>query len=103
MSYLVDDALYCIEYFYAKPEYREELIGALVALIEPTRAEKGCLQYDLLLDKENANLIIMLVKFVDQQTMTAHEQQDYIKFFSDNFLNQYCEKFTWNYGQEVLV
>ncbi|QLH43294.1 MAG: antibiotic biosynthesis monooxygenase [Coxiellaceae bacterium] len=55
--------VYCLSYFYSKPDHREKLINSLLALIAPTRAEKGCLQYDLLIDKDDPNLLIMLEKF----------------------------------------
>lgn len=92
---------YCIEYFYAKPQYREALIKALSALIAPTRAEPGCLQYDLLVDKENPNLLILLVKFHSEEAMKKHEQQPYVKEFAEKYLHQYCEKFLWDDAFEV--
>ena len=90
------ESAYCVEYFYAKAGYREKLLASLLDLTEPTLAEEGCLQYDLLQDSNNPNLIILLVKVSNKQTMLMHEQQPLIKKFAENELTQYCEKFVWN-------
>ncbi len=42
----------------AKREKREFVKSELLKLIEPTRAEKGCINYDLHQDNENENLFI---------------------------------------------
>jgi quinol monooxygenase YgiN len=83
MTFKIGDTIHCIEYFYAKVGFRDKLIESLLELIEPTRAENGCLQYDLLQDKNDENIIILLVKFIDQKSMTQHEQQPYIKHFAE--------------------
>ena len=48
MSDNLENAAYCVEYFHAKPGYRDQLVAGLLKLITPTQAEKGCLLYDLL-------------------------------------------------------
>lgn len=102
MSYSLDEPVFCIEYFFAKQNCQVELITELKKLVKPTRAEPGCLQYDLLLDSENPHIIIMIVKFISQEAMTAHEQQPYIEFFSKNIMDTYCEKLVWNYAKEII-
>ena len=92
MSYLLNDIAYCIEYFYVKPGYRDKLIEALLTLVESTLVEVGCLQYDLLLDNKNPDLIIMLVKFTNKKTMADHEQSKHVQHFSEHAMKQYCEK-----------
>ena len=92
----LNEVAYCIEYFYAKTGFRDQLIESLLKLIEPTRAEPGCLQYDLIQDNKDPNLIILLVKFANQQMMRQHENQDFVKAFSENEMKKYCEKLVWN-------
>ncbi len=101
MSHEMTTEVYCLSYFHAKPEYRTALIDALLKLIEPTRAEQHCLQYELLLDNDNPNFLIMLEKFTTQQALDEHEQQPYIKHFVDHEMEQYCEKITWNVAREI--
>ena len=40
----------------AKPEHRALVKSELLKLVAPTKAEKGCLNYDLHQDNENKNL-----------------------------------------------
>ncbi len=92
---------FCVEYFYAKPGCREKLIAALVKLVGPTTSEPGCLQYDLIQDNNNQDLIILLVKFQNKKLMQKHENQEYIKSFAENEMQKYCEKLVWNDGQAI--
>lgn len=94
--------VYCLSYFHARQEHREDLINALSKLIEPTRAEKGCLQYELLLDNKNPDFMIMLEKFTTLEALNNHEQKPYIKYFVENQMQQYCEKVSWNVAREVI-
>lgn len=94
-------AQYCIEYFYAKPACRDKLIRALQVLTQEVLSEPGCLLYNLVQDKQNPNLIILLVKFNDPKTMQQHEQQGYIQAFAEKELKEYCEKFSWHDGTEI--
>ena len=87
---------YCIEYFHAKPAYKNQLVNALLKLVTPSRAEEGCLQYDLLQDNKDPNLIILIVQFTNQEMMSNHEKQSFVTDFSKNELQQYCEKLTWS-------
>lgn len=102
MSYALSESVVCVSYFQAKKEHQKELIAALLKLIEPTRAEPGCLQYELIIDKEDSNFLIMLEKFVSLEALAKHEEQPYIQEFVEKFMSQYCEKVTWNVGKEIL-
>ena len=95
MTFKTERPTYCIEYFYAKVGCRDKLIESLLELVEPTRAESGCLQYDLLQDSKDENLIILLVKFTNQESIIQHEQQLYIKHFVEHEMPKYCEKFNY--------
>ncbi len=96
------DTAYCVEYFHAKPGFSDQLLEGLLTLVEPSRAEPGCLQYDLLQDNKDPNLIILLVKFSNSETMKAHENNSFIQEFAENVMKQYCEKFIWNDAKEVI-
>jgi quinol monooxygenase YgiN len=85
----------------AKPGARDELIKALTKLVEPTRLEPGCLQYELLADTENTHFFIMLEKFADQKALELHEEQPYIKHFVENEMNLLCEQVSWNVAKQI--
>ena len=89
-------SIYCLSYFRAKPGCVDELIKALSALLEPTRAEDGCLLYELAIDDTNPNFLIMVEKFIDKQALAFHEQQDYVKHFVEQFMGALCDKVTWH-------
>ena len=57
--------------FYAKPGSEEELGGLLKGLVEPTRKEPGCVQYDLHVDNDKAGHFL----FVENWTSKAHLQE----------------------------
>ncbi len=99
----IEAPAYCIEYFHAKPGCRDQLAMELSKLIAPTKKEPGCLQYDILQDNKDTNLIILLVKFSSQATMLVHENNSFIKEFSENVMKKYCEKLTWNDATEIVT
>lgn len=101
MPNILSNATWCLSYFEAKEQYRKALIEALLKLIEPTRAEAGCLQYELVIDNENPNFLIMVEKFISQTALDEHEKQPYIKYFVENEMDKYCHKVTWNVGKEI--
>lgn len=101
MNIKLNKLAYCIEYFYAKPGCREPLIQSLLKLVEPTRAELGYLQYDLMQDSQDENLIILIVKFENIDLMRKHENQPFIKAFAENEMQQFCEKLIWNEGKGI--
>lgn len=84
------------------PGCRDQLVAGLLKLIKPTKAEQGCLQYDVLQDSKDPNLIILLVKFSSQETMKAHENNSFIQEFAEGEMKQYCERLTWNDAQKII-
>ena len=87
---------YCIEYFYAKPNNREELKRELLTLQKHSKMEEGCLQYDVLEDKANQELFILILKFTSEASMKQHEQQSYVIDFMNNKMQLLCERVVWN-------
>ncbi len=56
----------------AKPQKRELVKAELLKLIEPTRAENGCINYDLHQDNENENLFIFHENWESHQLWQEH-------------------------------
>lgn len=101
MSNSLNDPVICISYLHAKKEYRDALIQSLFDLVRPTLAEPGCLQYEILQDNEDSNCVILLSKFINLKALDEHEEQPYIIRFLNEYMNQYCEKVTWNVAKEI--
>ncbi len=62
----------------AKPEKRELVKAELLKLIEPTRAEKGCINYDLHQDNENENLFIFHENWESHEIWQEHMNNSHL-------------------------
>ena len=69
----------CIARFVAKEDSVEQLKAALIALLEPTRSEEGCISYRLNVDVEHGHIFTMIEKFKSQEAYDFHGQQSYLK------------------------
>ena len=49
-------------------------------LVKATREEKGCIQYDLLQDKNDENIMVILENWASQEDLDEH-------YLSDHFLD----------------
>jgi quinol monooxygenase YgiN len=56
----------------AQPGQREIVLKALTAMLAPTRAEQGCRQYDLHLDRIDPNRMVMIERWDDSAALDAH-------------------------------
>ncbi|MBN3573438.1 putative quinol monooxygenase [Vibrio neptunius] len=61
--------------FHAKAGKESVLQSLLVAMLEPTRNEPGCLRYDLLIDSSNPAIFMFQEQFTDKQAFEEHCQQ----------------------------
>jgi quinol monooxygenase YgiN len=73
----------CIAQFIAKKEKTEQLKQSLMALIEPTRKESGCVSYGLHYNSENPNMFTMIEKFKDKEAFEYHGEQLYLENFKN--------------------
>lgn len=65
----------------AKAGQQDALEKHLRALLEPTRAEAGCGQYDLHLDLANPQAFYMIEKWSSDEALQAHDASDHIQNF----------------------
>lgn len=56
----------------AKAEQRELVKSELLKLIAPTRAEEGCINYDLHQDRANPNLFIFYENWISHDFLQKH-------------------------------
>jgi quinol monooxygenase YgiN len=63
----------------AKDGHRDRLQKALISLIEPTRAEDGCISYHLFDSQLNENAFITVEVWRSQADLDAHMQTPHIK------------------------
>ncbi|MCU7251892.1 putative quinol monooxygenase [Pseudomonas koreensis] len=65
----------------ARPGQQDALEHALRALIEPTRAEAGCSQYDLHQDLANPLAFYMIEHWASDEALQAHDASAHIQNF----------------------
>ncbi|MCX7603217.1 MAG: antibiotic biosynthesis monooxygenase [Bryobacteraceae bacterium] len=63
----------------AKPGCEERLRQELLALIEPTRAEEGCLQYDLHVSTENPGHFLFFENWTSREALDRHLATPHLK------------------------
>ncbi len=60
----------------AKPEKRDLVLAELQKLVEPTRAEKGCISYVLHQDTENINQFFFVENWENYDIWQVHMKND---------------------------
>lgn len=68
-------------FFTARPGRGEALGARLLALVEPTRSELGCLRYDIHRSDENAGLWFVYENWATQDDFDAHMRTPYVRSF----------------------
>ena len=66
---------------HAKPERLDEVKAALLALIEPTRAEEGCVNYDLHQDNNDPAHFLFYENWASSESFRAHEKSAHLNTF----------------------
>ena len=59
----------------------EELAGLLKELVAPTRAEPGCVSYELNASQEKPGAFLFYEKFADQAALDAHVSSTHFQNF----------------------
>lgn len=70
--------------FVAKPGKEAELEALLQTLVEPTRQEPGCLQYDLHVDIKEPRRFVFIERWESQEALAGHGQTAHIAHFRAN-------------------
>ena len=65
----------------AKPGKEEELRQALLDLVGPSRAEGGCIQYDLHVSTEKPGEFVFFEKWMDRAALEAHRHRPHLQAF----------------------
>lgn len=67
----------------AKADKVELVKNALLKLIEPTRKEEGCLQYDLHQDNENPDVFVFYENWESRSLWQTHMNNDHLKAYME--------------------
>ena len=75
----------------AKPEKIEALESVLRSFVEPTRSEKGCLEYHLHRSSDQKNVFVFYEVWENKETLDVHLAMPYLaKFWAERL--DYLEK-----------
>lgn len=66
---------------HARPERLDEIKAALIALIEPTRAEAGCVNYDLHQDNNDPLHFLFYENWASYELWQAHRDSSHLNAF----------------------
>jgi quinol monooxygenase YgiN len=58
----------------ARAGEEERVAGLLRQAVEPTRAEPGCLQYDVHRDPDDSRVFFLFERWEDEDALRAHER-----------------------------
>ncbi|MFH6942838.1 putative quinol monooxygenase [Flavobacterium sp. FlaQc-50] len=78
----MENTFKAIAFLKAKSGKNQLLKEALLALIEPTRNEEGCLEYVLYEDHESSGAFYMNEEFKNAEAFEAHIQTDHFQNFA---------------------
>ena len=65
--------------FRAAPGKVDELRAALLAIVPPSRAEEGCLRYDLHVDREDPDVLAFYEVWASPEAHAAHDLTPHIE------------------------
>ncbi|WP_408893837.1 putative quinol monooxygenase [Paenibacillus taichungensis] len=68
----------------AKPGQEEQLRDELIKLIEPSRAEKGCIQYKLHKSHEKEDTYVFYESWADENAIIAHVNTEHYQAYQKN-------------------
>lgn len=72
----MQDTLFIFAEITPKPEHFEDAQQAIAGILEDTRAEKGCYQFDLFTAPDNQSLYLF-EEWTDQQALDRHHAMPY--------------------------
>ena len=64
--------------FIAKPESVEEVKAVLCDFVAPTRAEKGCILYELLQNSDDPADLTFVEEWESEEDLKVHSQSDHL-------------------------
>lgn len=75
------DELAMVVEFHAAPGKEADLREQLLALVEPTQHEDGCLQYDLHVDESDPTRLAFYEVWASKAHHAAHDESAHVKAF----------------------
>jgi quinol monooxygenase YgiN len=74
----MNSIVHVVAHIEALPGHEEEVSRVLHGYLAPTRAEKGCLRYDLFVDTADAKKFTFIEEWETLENLQAHSQSAHI-------------------------
>ena len=85
----------------AKPEFVEAVKRACLALVEPSRADKGCLNYDLYQSTEDPTVFIFYENWESREDIERHLESPHSLAFDENTAGMLAEDEKITYLEKI--
>lgn len=85
--------------FIAKPDGVEMMKKLLSDMVKPSKAEKGCLFYEIVQYKENPRKFMAIETWADKAALDGHKASAHYAIYKSSY-EPYCEK---KYTDELEV
>lgn len=80
--------------FIAKPDSIEKMRELLTAMVEPSKAEDGCIFYDIFQSKDRAEKFFAVESWRDEAALDGHRSSEHYKVYKSSY-EPYCtDKYT---------
>jgi len=73
------EVLTCIAKIIAQEEHKEIVLTELIKIINPSKKEHGCINYDMHIDNENDSIFIFHENWESEQDLNVHLESSHIK------------------------
>lgn len=83
--------LMTIAKFEARPEFRMKLLELALALVEHSRSENGCLEYGCYQDITNADRLLMVGRWTNQEVLENHYESEQFRQLVTQFADWVVE------------
>lgn len=80
---MITNQLTIVAKIIAKEGRRDFVKSELLKLIDITRAEEGCINYDLHQDNDNPNLFLFYENWVNKTLWQTHMENDHLKKYME--------------------
>lgn len=95
---MTDKQVSVLAKFKSKPGLESKARDAIMALVKPTRAEAGCINYDLHQSSEDPSLFMLYENWISKKDLDEHLAMPYLKDFlgkADTLLAEPVEITLW--------
>ena len=82
--------------FIAKEGHTEQLKTLLEAMVLPSRAEVGCLKYNIYQIENDPNRFIVIESWENEAALEGHKHSKHYKHYKSHYEVHTAEKFTEN-------